>query len=533
MEREIKFFFSVIIFFILFQVSFVAAIQIDKLNYNGELKSSTITWRTNTYNYHEQVFLKNHKLNNSIKEVDISDVDIFTIASGDLIYEYVFDTNLDFSSASGKGTISNPEYTYPILVKLLGKDFNIVGVGSNQIKVVTGLMGTVDSTHGITYGDYTTYAVIGQSDAWATIIIRDNVGNTVENTTITQGQSKDSSITGLTIKVTKVSALSDGTVIGVKVIVGPMGNIEKTYTTTGDVFPSETNWKIQTNGFSSNAYVTVGDKIQVIYKPAATQSFTAGQTLTLANNYGNIVFTAKQDMCVAITCINSTKNCSDGYVASCSNTCTNGICSQCTPNCIGHEGLCATVTCSSTTQICSDGYIASCQQTCNPSTGTCVSCIPDCSGHQLDKCVNVQCGTNQKTCLDGYIASCQQTCDSTTGICLTCTPSCTGHEGEVPVCQSGCLQNGACLSIGMRIMKDDIPSYCDVSNSIKTQKEDGENCLNNYECKTNYCSNNVCVNLQKELEEQRGILQKILDFLKGIFSFLGSFVRVYNSTNST
>lgn len=43
------------------------------------------------------------------------------------------------------------------------------------------------------------------------------------------------------------------------------------------------------------------------------------------------------DLCKDIVCIDSTKLCPDGFTAKCENTCSNGICSQCVPSCIGHE----------------------------------------------------------------------------------------------------------------------------------------------------------------------------------------------------
>ncbi len=61
-------------------------------------------------------------------------------------------------------------------------------------------------------------------------------------------------------------------------------------------------------------------------------------------------------------------------------------------------------------------------------------------------------------------------------------------------------------------------SYCDaVKKAMELQKNDSAACQNNYECISNYCSNGVCGNLQKELQGIRGLLQAIIDFLKSLF----------------
>jgi hypothetical protein len=84
----------------------------------------------------------------------------------------------------------------------------------------------------------------------------------------------------------------------------------------------------------------------------------------------------------------------------------------------------------------------------------------------------------------------------------------------------GCFYGSSCLPYGTRIIKDGIPSFCDVTKEFLPQKEDGESCQNNYECKSNTCSDGVCISLKKELEAQKGLLQKILDLLMNLFSFL-------------
>jgi hypothetical protein len=45
--------------------------------------------------------------------------------------------------------------------------------------------------------------------------------------------------------------------------------------------------------------------------------------------------------------------------------------------------LCVNVTCENLTIECPDGWVASCLSTCDPITGECITCTPDCAGHEL------------------------------------------------------------------------------------------------------------------------------------------------------
>ncbi|MEM2916275.1 MAG: hypothetical protein QXT19_02880 [Candidatus Woesearchaeota archaeon] len=89
----------------------------------------------------------------------------------------------------------------------------------------------------------------------------------------------------------------------------------------------------------------------------------------------------------------------------------------------------------------------------------------------------------------------------------------------------GCKQNGACLQYGIRLVSlEGKPMYCDIDGAFKLQKALGESCQNNHECVSNSCADQRCVSVQerleaveKELKEQRGILQKIMDFFKRLF----------------
>jgi len=90
----------------------------------------------------------------------------------------------------------------------------------------------------------------------------------------------------------------------------------------------------------------------------------------------------------------------------------------------------------------------------------------------------------------------------------------------------GCRKNGACMQIGIRFLEGETPVYCDIDHAFKPQLENGKRCQNNYECLSNTCQDGACQSMgkqiesiQKELQEQKGILEKILGFFKRIFSF--------------
>jgi len=87
----------------------------------------------------------------------------------------------------------------------------------------------------------------------------------------------------------------------------------------------------------------------------------------------------------------------------------------------------------------------------------------------------------------------------------------------------GCVRDSSCLQFGIRLIENGTPSYCDLDNVLKPQKELNVDCQNNYECLSNTCSQ-TCISfdkrleaVEKELKEQRGLIEKILDFFKNLF----------------
>ena len=297
---------------------------IRTFHYSG-LQTGSISFKGNTYNFHEDINLnpasQSPYFSHDFATSGINGTETLVVPSGSLAYEFVFDTALNCTALANSnqntciagGTL---EYTNPIKITMAGKPFVIVGVGGNQVVMLSGSVGTATATAGVTYTSgttsYTVYSDLGSSGSsgWARIILKDANGNTVEQATLNTGDSKDFSTEGISVKVTNVRALQDGTVVGTDVVVGPIGSTQITYTTSCSIggtgssnfnFPGESNWCVQVGSnkntnvpsFASNGAIAAGDTIQVIYKPSATQYLKwAGSTITLPlpNNYAQVGF---------------------------------------------------------------------------------------------------------------------------------------------------------------------------------------------------------------------------------------------------
>jgi len=291
---------------------------IRTFHYSGLLTGS-ISYKGNTYNYHENINLnpgtQGPYFSHDTGTAGINGTETMVVQSGSLAYEYVFDTALNCTAlaTSAQNTCNSPtssfEYTNPVKITMAGKPFVIVGIGSNQITMLSGSVGTATATAGVVFGSYTIYSDLGNSGNWARIIVKDANGNTVETKTMNQGDSFDFTTEGLTVKVTNVKALQDGTVVGTDMVVGTIGSTQITYTTSCSIggtgsanvnFPGETNWCIQVGAnknsgtsFTNAGAIASGDTIQVLYKPTSTQYFKyAGSVIKIPmpNDYGEIGF---------------------------------------------------------------------------------------------------------------------------------------------------------------------------------------------------------------------------------------------------
>jgi hypothetical protein len=270
-----------------------------------KLDTSTFSWGGNSYDYYEDIYLGSSAIYTShdFATSGINGTQTLVIPTNTLKYRYVFKKALDLGSKTATyGTIANPEYSYPINIQLLGQTFQIVGLGANQVKMLAGSVGTATATTPVVYEDYSVYSDLGSDNTWARVIIKDAAGNTVDTLVINEGSDKTSSAVDLTIKVTDVRALQDGTVVGADVVVGAVNAVEKTYPATCDIsgtgtsdykFPGETEWCIQAANIQAAGNITVNDRIEVVYKPTSTKYIKQTDTtpyMALPNGFGNIGF---------------------------------------------------------------------------------------------------------------------------------------------------------------------------------------------------------------------------------------------------
>jgi hypothetical protein len=269
---------------------------VKSFHYSG-LKDTTYSWRADDYDYREQVDISGVTMRHSWSTTDINGTPKMQVDSGDVFYEWVSEELLN-----GTGTTSTKNYTYPVYITMLGKTFAIVATtGSNSFIALSGSIGTATATSGVTYGDYTVYSDLGKDNSWARILIKDKNGNTVDTKVINEQDSYDVSSASLTVKITDVRALDDGTVVGTDVVFGPKGTTEKTYDTSADTtstgtesdrFPGETAWGIQvkTGSFPAGTAGSIpsGSTIQVVYKPTLTQYLKQGEKIVFPNNYAEL-----------------------------------------------------------------------------------------------------------------------------------------------------------------------------------------------------------------------------------------------------
>ena len=269
---------------------------VKTFHYTG-LKDASFGWRGDDYDIREQVDVSAVTMRHSWSSSDINGTPKMQIDSGDVIYEWVAEELLN-----GTGSSGSKNYTYPVYITMLGKTFAIVSTNAdNSFTALSGSIGTATATSGVTYGDYTVYSDLAKDNSWARIIIKDANGNTVDTKVTNEGDSYDSSTLGLTVKVTDVRALDDGTVVGTDVTFGPKGTTEHRFDTSADTtstgtesdrFPGETDWGIRTgSGFfpaGTAGSIPVNSKIQVVYQPTNTKYLKQGEKLVLPNTYAEL-----------------------------------------------------------------------------------------------------------------------------------------------------------------------------------------------------------------------------------------------------
>ena len=97
-------------------------------------------------------------------------------------------------------------------------------------------------------------------------------------------------------------------------------------------------------------------------------------------------------------------------------------------------------------------------------------------------------------------------------------------EETIKTEKQGCEIDGTRVPYGYRYLVDNQYVYCTIKNEWLPQKEKGIMCINNHECRSNQCVNDVCVDLQeqidtlkKQTDENTSLLQKIMSFFRNFF----------------
>jgi len=142
---------------------------------------------------------------------------------------------------------------------------------------------------------------------------------------------------------------------------------------------------------------------EVVDRPNLTEEVVDNKTINYTVQTTQPIKPEEAGSCFNITCSPSKKTCQDGFVAECANSCSDGACTNCIPDCTGHNpvktDLCSGVTCTPGKLTCPDDFIAECVNTC--SNGICSSCQPDCAGHEIKECTELWGCSDWSVCVSG------------------------------------------------------------------------------------------------------------------------------------
>lgn len=83
--------------------------------------------------------------------------------------------------------------------------------------------------------------------------------------------------------------------------------------------------------------------------------------------------------------------------------------------------------------------------------------------------------------------------------------TCKPHINNSENCNNGCMHNNKCIPLGMR----DADKYCGLNGKMTIQLNSDETCNNNFECQSNLCIDDKCIN--------QNLIQKIIAWFKRIF----------------
>ncbi|MBT3814045.1 hypothetical protein HOG07_01255, partial [Candidatus Woesearchaeota archaeon] len=96
-------------------------------------------------------------------------------------------------------------------------------------------------------------------------------------------------------------------------------------------------------------------------------------------------------------------------------------------------------------------------------------------------------------------------------------PMLPAYDDSNGKCLNGCDFQNKCLPVGTKIKSGRDGLFCNWNNEMAPQLVEGESCQNNYECESNSCMSGKCMDLEKQLQEQQNLLNKILSWLDNFF----------------
>ena len=96
-------------------------------------------------------------------------------------------------------------------------------------------------------------------------------------------------------------------------------------------------------------------------------------------------------------------------------------------------------------------------------------------------------------------------------------PMLPAYDDSNGKCLNGCDFQNKCLPVGTKIKPGRDALFCNWNNEMVPQLVEGESCQNNYECESNSCMSGKCLDLEKKLQEQQNLLDKILSWLDNFF----------------
>ncbi len=267
------------------------AATLQSFHFTG-LKRGAVTWKGNTYNYHERVILDTDVADlgvfHNFEYTEVNGTPTLRVSTADPVeYRYQFDQ-------SGIGTM---DFTDSLVISLAGKEFILVGSSASGLKALSGNVGTVDATLGVSYSGYTVYALDGASGTttWAKLQIKDASGNVVATDIVNKGDVRTYTFGSTSFKLKLVDAWASTitNTVSAKVAVGKEVELEYPKVATTDtkyVFPGETDWYIYWKDADSTNNITKDDYVGVIYRPSTIQYLRAGSKLMGPNGYFELAF---------------------------------------------------------------------------------------------------------------------------------------------------------------------------------------------------------------------------------------------------